>query len=756
MLIKSLLEKLKHKKYLISLLLFLLSFILFFPKAKFIIDIDINETSNASISYITPFEAQYKFSKPTNYIFDSNSRINKITINGRSIKKVQVIMYNYSPDMQCSIKSAGIKFWYLPLFKFNMDKMTVNKDHLNYIIEFQDISPLVIIIPVILITVMCITLFMLLCSSVYKLYVTKKQSIKNNILLIGVIIFIILLEFIKINAVKVFFGTEIIEHNYFLVVLQIIKYDSFFILVMLILFWSALQIKSKYITYLALFLVSVLSFLYAVDISLIVLFNSRLILYGADTGQLMPDIATIYGMVKALWDKNIGIYVFMLLIYTLVLTVVIAKKKDLYKYTKPVNIAAVVTAVIFTGLILFNDFVGFYRYKNIYSNIISVNFLNKYNNKYSQEKIEKIKKDFNYEYTCVDGLNARQNIIIIFIESLSSYKSSVFSGIENKIPHIDNLALNNMYILNYYGNGANSQLGLYSLLTGINPVTSNNVLTNKKSYEDSIPAHFKKQGYKTVLYSGANITYASANQIAAQAGIEEMYDTVYNNVYDAKDTKYIFNGVDDKVLYSSVLNWYKNEENKKQPFFMVIKTLTTHQPYVDPLSYQQSFDKTLSFADNAVNEFIENLKKDGYFENGMVIITGDHRAMLPVSEKEYKKLGPLAHAAIPLVIIDGGGQKKIQGAFSHTDLGKSLEYLTLDKVCFNQFQRNIFADNNKEGCVIHQQMIDLSLVDIRCGDTYGQVLLDGDKTRFIKDTLNISEKYKKEIIDYINYIRIFK
>ncbi len=745
---------LKQKKYLISLILFLVSFILFFPSANLVLDMDILGSASGNLTYVTPFEAQYKFSTPSYFILDDKSPNIKLHINGRTVKKVQMIIHDFSSDFTYNIKKAGIKFWYLPVFYFDMSKTSINKDNIHHVIEFQDISIFVIIIPVILILIMVISFIVFAYDFTNNFYKNNKESIKDNTLIYGILIFIILLEYIKINTVKIFFATELIEHNNFLVILQIIKYDSFFILVMLMLFYTALKIKSRYITYLALFLVCGLSFLYAVDIALIVLFNSRLVLLGGGTGQLMPDINTIYNMGKALLNKNVGIYVYLLLIYTFVFTIFIAMKKDLYRYTKTGSIIIVVTAVCLTTLIFLSDFIGFYRHKIMYSNLISVNFINTYTKPYSAEKIKSLKKDFSYKYTCEQGLNTRKNVIVILIESLSSYKSDLFSGLENKVPNIDMLAKNNTYLSSYYGNGANSQLGLYSLLTGKHGVTSNNVLENRLSYKDSIPMLFSKSGYKTVLYSGANITYASANKIGEYSGMKEIYDTIFNSVYPENEKQYIFRGVDDTVLYSSIFKWYEKEENKKQPFFMVVKTLTTHQPYVDPLSKQQSFNKTLKFADKAIKEFAEQLEKAGYFNSGILVITGDHRAMLPVSENEYEKLGPLAHAAIPLVIIDGSNNKKeIKGPYSHTDLGKSLAYLTLDKVCFNQFQKNIFKEQ-ENGCVIYQQMMDMGIIDVRCGDTYGQIQLEGDNTRFIKDNLNISPEEKEDIIDYINYLRV--
>ena len=69
-------------------------------------------------------------------------------------------------------------------------------------------------------------------------------------------------------------------------------------------------------------------------------------------------------------------------------------------------------------------------------------------------------------------------------------------------------------------------------------------------------------------------------------------------------------------------------------------------------------------------------------------------------------------------------------------------------------QNNMFKENN--GCVIYQQLINFALVDVKCGNSYGQVILDGDNTRFIKDNLNISEEKKAEIVEYINYLRLAK
>jgi hypothetical protein len=51
------------------------------------------------------------------------------------------------------------------------------------------------------------------------------------------------------------------------------------------------------------------------------------------------------------------------------------------------------------------------------------------------------------------------------------------------------------------------------------------------------------------------------------------------------------------------------------------------------------------------------LKRRGFFDNGLLIITGDHRKMLPVSAPERERYGESAKARVPLLIIGAGARK---------------------------------------------------------------------------------------------------
>lgn len=739
----------KNKRNIVLLAMLLLSIILFIPNAKIIINMEVEGSAESDLYYITPFYAT--FSLKNTFQVTNNQNIYTISSNVKMVKKIKLTFYNISDDFKIKIKDIKVSLPYIKGYSIDLkdiNNKSYTKNNMPYINDgfvFGPIPILFIIMPILLFLIILLCIYMLFNKQITNSMIYSIPFIKNNLAIIGVLLFLILFEAMKIEGMHNSNFVSKMQSS-----IYIFKSDSYFLSLYIILFYITFKVKNKILSVIPLIIIFVITFIHVVDIALINLLSARL-RFGEAAG-FIPDISSIWKMTQSFIKNPAGIYAIILLIYTILFSLYIIFKKNHYEINKTHTLILTTLCIIFLPLFLINVGAKVYYNTALQDSIVRANMSKSEKVKYSQNKINNILNTFQLKYNCVNGLNTRKNVIIILIESLSSYKSQLFSGLDNKTPHIDSLGKDNSLIKEYYGNGFNSQFGLYSLLTGINYVTSNNIY-GQKAYQDSIPSYFRTNGYKTVLYSGGDIIFGNTHIIAKKSGIDKLYDSVYNNVYNKNDMEYIFNSVDDTVLYNSILQWLKKDENKKQPFFMVIKTITTHQPYVDPATKEQSYDKTLEFADNAVNNFVTSLKENGYFDNGILVITSDHRAMLPISQQEYDRLGPLAHASIPLVVMDGGGHKEINGPFSHTDLGKSLEYLTLDKVCFNQFQHNIFNEN-KNSCAIYQQLINLALVDIKCGKSYGQVLLDGDNTRFIKDELNISDEYKKEIIDYINYLRV--
>lgn len=310
---------------------------------------------------------------------------------------------------------------------------------------------------------------------------------------------------------------------------------------------------------------------------------------------------------------------------------------------------------------------------------------------------------FTPQYRCEKGLNGRENVILLIVESLSSYMSDYFSGMNDNTPEIDKLARENMAFTDYHTNNYNTVQGLFNLMTGyplLHYYTDVPPFLNDKFYARAVPKVFRAAGYHTALFSSAAFVY-SKDEILKRAGFDELHGDT-DPFYKDKE-RFVFNSVSDDWLYARVGQWLNAKP--KQPYFLVIETTTSHAPYLDPASHYNSFPLTLQFADKYAGQFVEKLKKDGFFENGILAITGDHRAMLPVSQEQYRVLGPTAESRVPLVIMGKGlkGVKSVKG--THADLGASLEYLALPEACFYQYQHNLFSPRQERGsCTLFQTL----------------------------------------------------
>jgi len=84
---------------------------------------------------------------------------------------------------------------------------------------------------------------------------------------------------------------------------------------------------------------------------------------------------------------------------------------------------------------------------------------------------------------------------------------------------------------------------------------------------------------------------------------------------------------------------------------MVLATTSTHLPYTHPQNGPDTAKAVWDWSLQQLTEFYRKLEKAGYFEDGILLITGDHRQMRPLTEKETKRYGDSARARVPLLLI---------------------------------------------------------------------------------------------------------
>lgn len=353
--------------------------------------------------------------------------------------------------------------------------------------------------------------------------------------------------------------------------------------------------------------------------------------------------------------------------------------------------------------------------------------------------------------TMEKGLGAHRNVIIILTESLSSYQSKFFGGLSDGTPRIDRIAEESLAFTNHHSNGYNTAVATFTVLTGLPYINSARGYTDKEYLKSTVIRDFRREGYyTTMMYSSKSI--AGIDTLYANAGFNELssgQDPFYRN-----SRRLTFDSVPDHDLFENALARIKKRMKTGKPFLTLVMTATNHPPFLVPDdSNEYSSEKTLAYTDDEIADFIEELEKEGFFRNGIAVITGDHRIMLPIEHEELEKYGEDAVTRVPLIIKGAGiEQGVIDRATSHDSLRAILGYLELSRYPLCSFQLNPFTDTEKSEDIVYQKMEPADEVMIESGKNIYTYHLEGDGSEFTGDTVPGTEK-AKSLAGLIWYLR---
>ena len=334
---------------------------------------------------------------------------------------------------------------------------------------------------------------------------------------------------------------------------------------------------------------------------------------------------------------------------------------------------------------------------------------------------------------CEPGINSRRNVILVLLESLSSHQSKYVSGLQDWTPHIDSIARKNTVWSNFYANGENTAYGYVATLTGHDPLTAVNARKYNRwlSVADALPFRLKQYGYKSAFLTSGDNGFLNVGQWLQSIGfdyVEGSEAPFYKGM-----ERYNFSAVADSALYDRSLQWLKGESS---PFLLVLKTVSTHLPYMNPVSRERSGEAAFHYADEAFSKFVEQLYSQGYFSRGgVLLLTGDHREMVMINQDEVERYGSSAKARVPLVVIGEGLNlpHQITAPFQQADIAPSIEYLTSNRACFAERQRNLFRPEKSEPsrCILHMRNDRSDTVEAYCSEQLKEIRLDGDNTRIV-------------------------
>jgi lipoteichoic acid synthase len=251
------------------------------------------------------------------------------------------------------------------------------------------------------------------------------------------------------------------------------------------------------------------------------------------------------------------------------------------------------------------------------------------------------------------------DIILIVVESLSAADSQRTSGLRDRLPRFDELSRKGVLFRNFFANFEASEGGLVSLLSGVPPVhfpTATTDTFEEYALQHAVVAAFKREGYRSELLTTVPLQFISMDRYARSPLLGFDFAGGQKEIprFEAAP-RYAFESPTDHLLYEELLaRLPSGARGSRAPVFLTAVTASSHAPYVDPLGRENTAAHVWGYVQEELWWLYGELEKRGFFENGLLLITGDHRKMLPVQEKERDRFGESAKARVPLLIIGKG------------------------------------------------------------------------------------------------------
>ncbi len=489
---------------------------------------------------------------------------------------------------------------------------------------------------------------------------------------------------------------------------------------------------------------------YIIDYLIIANFNTHLAVGDVIkyAGYSYKYIQQIYGL------NNIGILFIIAVILTPLIIFSFSQRKiTSRRYQK-------FPLLIIASLPLVSGFSENQKYAHswIYKNVIDYNLtILSESSAYSDTFLKAF--SFNEQSYCSAETIKHKNIIILMVESLSAYQSQYFSGINNWTPNIDSIAGQNQAFKNFYANGFITEDGEIALLTGLHPIYppssySDDGGTSFHSFfniQNSLPKLLKKHGYKTEFLTTADLEFGNTGNWAKSIGFD--YIEGHDHPEYEKWERFHFQSAPDEALYLRALDRVKQNNGHNQ--FIFIKTVSSHHPYINPENKDKSESEAIRYTDKQIGRFYRQLQNSGFFDNGLLVIVGDHHSMTPLKKAEVDNYGQFKAAAkVPLIIADGGNANIENNQYQQIDVFNSLQGMVSGKQCYTDWNGVLLGEHKTPPKYIaHRRGDNRDIISIFTETEDFPVKLDGDNTRLAGDRPD-DQTMRQILVNKINALRI--
>lgn len=482
--------------------------------------------------------------------------------------------------------------------------------------------------------------------------------------------------------------------------------------------------------------------LYVADLIVFQQFGIRVLfssiqLYGSQGGAIWEQLQEFLG---GAWKANAKVALFMGFIASL-----------LFTPKKPWKVSLILCSILTLAGVAAALMPWKVNYVNSWAiqNYLGANLFASQTRSYSEPYLETVLPRVPPALQCQAGMQQRKNVIILIVESLSAYQSKAQGGTSNWTPELDAISDQGVVFQNMHANGFATNEGLIGILGGVRLYSPFSHLFRAVvpfetawGLEHTLPDEFNKAGYHTAFLTLGSLNITRKGDWIRDIGFDEIEGSEHPFYENWPVIQY--RAAADEALYARSLEWIEARPTG-QPWMLTLLTISTHQPYIDPETRKPDLEKVIRYADRQAATFIRKLQQSNFFDDGILLVLGDHRSMTPVSIEEEKIYGSSAPSRVQFLMFGQGDPGIRDGIFHHSDLAPSFGHWLNGEYCSESGPVNLFSPTSGGRCALHVRGSQPSLVDVVCPEGRGQIRLNGDSTQFVESD-GITEEKQADIL----------
>lgn len=493
---------------------------------------------------------------------------------------------------------------------------------------------------------------------------------------------------------------------------------------------------------------------YGLDLLILILYNMRLVAedffkYGGEIGGALTIARQMIGTFS-------GIVILLMLIAFVGLMAVFVRASARLgrKATRAVAIGGL--ALLAIGHLTAGRFSPHsWAYRNVFGVNLDRALLAAYSDALA-DSLRAVHTDLRRGTVCSDRPVARQPVLLVVLEGFSQYHSRFFSGLGDATPNLDRIAANHTAFTRFWANGFSTENGLISLIGGQVPVPGPDQVVFGGGFAfdgfndlpGSLPRLFASHGYRTAFLTTGDLAFSGKGTWLELLGFHEVIG--HDDPFFDGWPRLHFGAAPDSALYLRALAWLE-ERPRGRPWFLVVESVSSHHPFIEPTTKQKSETAAFAYADRQLGWFYDALVRRGVLDSTLLVVASDHRTMTAGRPQELERFGEEARALVPFIIADPAdtNPRRVEDRYQQVDLATSIEAMLTGRSCPTTVRGDLLSrPPTPPACVLHARGDDRGRIDVVCGGDRAAIRLRGDRTRVEIGAV------PPGLVDQINYERL--